>query len=408
MSKIELNKPLFDTPDSRRYARAAASPSNKPAAPQEPIPGIFGRIGAVIVDFLLLHCVLMLVTVVAHDAVMQLGIAGRWVGLAFGILYFTVGYSRITQGRTLGKMLLHLQVCDLNAKLISPARALLRALALLWPLVVYCAAGQYGEHLDANPENFAWPANAWIVAGSLMVSYALANILFSSFDVAGRSVYDYVTGTAQVCTSAPTAMQEELVRRGGERTLLSKPVNRLFVTAIVITLLIPGLMARVLIQQKNHLAQLPAEDIELLRSYNHAVSIPAYRVAGQGNSIATADDTATTAGAAAANDEQTSVASLLMVTRTRSDLDTLKANPKVLEMPETYAQFFRQGLERTITVRDNPAELRAKLPQRLRFRVAFAELADLFFAWNVEETFAVARTIELHLGNDDAQTTSTE
>ena len=405
MAQIQLNKPLYETEDSKRFEEAKKHSSSKQKTPLEPRPGMIGRIGAFIVDILLLHAVLMLAVTFAHDYVILLGYMGRWLGLAIGIAYLTIGYSSFAGGRTLGKALLRLHVCDTAGADTTLGRAFARALSVMWPFIVYNILGLYSETADMTPEIIGWKINVWTVGAGLVASWGLSNLLFSALDPCGRSLYDYLCGTAQFCDASEIPNQQGLFRRIADQNLSTPPASRLVWAVIVITLLIPTLVGVILYRHEQELAKATPEDRQLLIEYRTAVQIPGFRFAGAGGRDVESRDQNTTASA---SDDETSVAAFLMVTRTKADVAALQTSQRVMDLPATQAAYFERSLKHSLAARPAPeaAKIRADLPTKMRFRIGFAELSDLFFAWNASEVFSLTKPVEFHF-EDETSTTST-
>jgi uncharacterized RDD family membrane protein YckC len=98
--------------------------------------GVWARIGAFVVDSLVVGAVAYAIGAVAFDAMVRLGLYARLIGLALAVTYFGVLGSRIGGGRTLGKRLLKLRVEDLEGQGLPLGRALVRAFVLSLPFVV--------------------------------------------------------------------------------------------------------------------------------------------------------------------------------------------------------------------------------------------------------------------------------
>lgn len=84
------------------------------------------RIGAFIIDILILGVIGQLLGLVFESIFVQLGSWGRLIGFSIALLYFGIGNSRQTNGQTIGKKLLGIQVVGTNEAPIDIGRSLLR------------------------------------------------------------------------------------------------------------------------------------------------------------------------------------------------------------------------------------------------------------------------------------------
>lgn len=104
-----------------------------PASPT-PFAGFWRRVGAFVIDALLLGAVGAALGALAFDALAALGPWGRAVGFALAWPYFGLMNSRIGGGRTVGKRLLGLRTVGLNGEPLSHGRGLLRGAVVAVPM----------------------------------------------------------------------------------------------------------------------------------------------------------------------------------------------------------------------------------------------------------------------------------
>jgi uncharacterized RDD family membrane protein YckC len=94
----------------------------------------FRRFFAFGIDLLLLSTPSMFLASWFFDELVALGQGGRVIGFLMVLLYFGVGNSRVTGGRTFGKWLFRLHVVDSDGAPLSLAPSFLRSAILFTPL----------------------------------------------------------------------------------------------------------------------------------------------------------------------------------------------------------------------------------------------------------------------------------
>ena len=170
MKEIRLNKALYE--DKRAAGGVApAGPASAPA-PREPRASLFARLGALLVDLLLLHGIALVITRFAPAAITPLHNVGPWIGFLVGLAYFAVGFGPLTGGRTLGKLVVRLRLADLAGPPLPQGRALLRAVLLLLPAGVYLATTQVDE-AQFRPDLLEVYPRYGMVGLGLMVAWLL-------------------------------------------------------------------------------------------------------------------------------------------------------------------------------------------------------------------------------------------
>src|SRR5256885_1663319 len=100
---------------------------------------LWARIGAVVINVLVLHALAMSAIRFFPRETIWLGVAGPWAGLAFGYLYFSLSASHLTSGRSAGKAVLRLQTTDTAGPCLPVSRAFTRTALLMWPLAAFLA-----------------------------------------------------------------------------------------------------------------------------------------------------------------------------------------------------------------------------------------------------------------------------
>ncbi len=93
----------------------------------------WSRIGAYIVDVVILGAIGFILSLFFKDFFVQLGNQGVLVGFFISLLYFGIGNSKISNGQTFGKAALKLRVVGNNLENISISKAFIRALIYTIP-----------------------------------------------------------------------------------------------------------------------------------------------------------------------------------------------------------------------------------------------------------------------------------
>ncbi len=400
MAKIQLNKPLYDTPDARRYARTEkATKDNETPTPAR--VGVFGRMGAFILDLILLNCVLMAVCYFAHEFIVNLGFSGRWFGFALGFFYFGVGYSYVTGGKTLGKLLMRIQVKGTDGALLSLPRAFLRAALVLWPFPIYIIVGWYADRCDMTPTIIGWRINIWTVAAALIASWGLGNAMFAALDPCGRALFDHMAKTVQIRLDSKPDMIAILMRNAREQNIDALR-GRPLLSLLLIVIALPATVGWFLYRDQQYLNKVTPNERALLIEYRQAINIPGFRFAAAGNRPTKADaNTSMTA-----EERNTSTTACMLVKRGKIDVGQLEKDKKAMDLPKIQAHYLSESLNRAIKT-DPAAVNRLNIPPKLRFKAQFMELADLFFAWHAQEVFSVSSIEPIKIDLPETPTTAT-
>jgi uncharacterized RDD family membrane protein YckC len=91
------------------------------------------RLGAFFIDSVILGVVGFLLGLSMQDFLVSIGNYGLLLGLAIAVAYQTIGNSKITNGQTIGKRIIGIQVVDRNGETIGIGKSFLRALILCVP-----------------------------------------------------------------------------------------------------------------------------------------------------------------------------------------------------------------------------------------------------------------------------------
>lgn len=162
------------------------------------ICGFWRRIGAFVIDGLVLGVFGILLGLFFKDAFVQMGGWGRLVGFVVSIAYFGVMNSFVCHGQTVGKRLLKIRVVDSANASISIPRSLLRYSFLAIPFSLNGA--QFGD--DAVLSLWIYPLTFIVFGGLISIVY-----LYVFNGTSRQSVHDLVAGTYVVnADSAPEVL----------------------------------------------------------------------------------------------------------------------------------------------------------------------------------------------------------
>ena len=167
--------------------------------------GFWRRLGAFVVDTLVLAVPLFVIGQADFDAAASLGPWGRIIGMAVGVAYFGVLNSRIGGGRTLGKRWLGIHVVGQDGRPPSLARSLGRAAVLVLPMMFN------GLLFKSTGDLAGWIFG--IVAVVLVVGVLPAQVYLLIFQRPQRRlVHDLLLGT-QVRRAEDASAPEPVSRR---------------------------------------------------------------------------------------------------------------------------------------------------------------------------------------------------
>lgn len=213
-NEIKINKPLYrDNPDTARGPAGAGGGPLGGGLPKAARPPAWMRGAAVVVDALVLYVIATVALKLAHPSFAALGAAGPFAGLAAAFLYLALGNSALTQGSTLGKLLMRLQACDARTSAdLSPARAALRAALTLWPLALGAALQHRVQSLTAALEFTAEPILLNVATIAVSAAWYVANAVKAAGDPHGRSFTDALCGSVVASLDAPDVERAEFLR----------------------------------------------------------------------------------------------------------------------------------------------------------------------------------------------------
>ena len=156
-------------------------------APAREIAGFWRRLGAFVIDVIVLGIAGMILGSLLFDTFARMGAYARLIGFAVALAYFGVMNSRIGGGQTLGKRWLGVRVVDAHDQLLSLPRALLRYTVLGIPF--------FANGLPVDPQ----------MAMATTLGYLLALVVFGGILVIAylyvfnrrtrQSLHDLVVGS---------------------------------------------------------------------------------------------------------------------------------------------------------------------------------------------------------------------
>jgi uncharacterized RDD family membrane protein YckC len=128
--------------------------------PDRKIAGFWRRLGAFVIDLILLGVVGLILGALLFDTFARMGAYAKLIGFAIALAYFGICNSRIGGGQTLGKRWLGVRVVDARDQLLSLPRSLLRYVVLGIPF--------FANGLPIDPK----------LAMSTPLGYLLALVIF--------------------------------------------------------------------------------------------------------------------------------------------------------------------------------------------------------------------------------------
>ncbi len=381
MPEIKLNKPLYEEKNPTPDATA-----EKARQPRPPRPSALARLGAAVIDLLALHFVGLAILRFVPDPVIMLGPSAPWIGLLAGWLYFGIGASAITGGRTLGKVILQLRTVDVTGPDLPVGKALWRATLILWPLAVFLAADRVGEALDRPDQLSLWPMLGRL-ASAAVFGWWLGNLFFAGLDPHGRALWDRLAGAIVITSDCAADALGDFMRSA--RTQAEAPAPRRAVVVLALTFfLCVGLFAVLFWSESKRLATLPDDERERLIAQKQSLYVEGF---GQPTPLGSPRE---------AVDTETSVALFQYRRRGPVNVEALRANPDAMAKAKTIAEVSVREILRALAKESIPLTL---IPPKVRFEVSFASYCDLLFAWDAVDMLTISHTVALR----DAVTSGT-
>jgi len=377
MAEIKLNKPLYKTDDEADFT---------PPIPRKPQSHLLGRGAALFLDIMLLHLIFAAVVRFVPEVSLALGWAAPWLGLALGFLYFGFGFSHITLGRTMGKLITRVQVADIAGPDLPLGRAFARAGLLLWPLPVQLVLRMIAENAaNQDPTNIY--ATLEVFGTMLILGWVLGNALFAASDPFKRTVYDRLVNSIVInaeLEAEPTAAYLADARQANQQPPLKRSITGL---GLALTLTMAFATASAM-SAMTELRDLPEDQRERAR----AMVIPGY---GRAMPAQPLSDPATT---------HTVAVAVHLRKRTPIDMDALKANPETSAtldriISNIVSEEYIEGLHKYASAvnleRGKRGELPMQAPSKIHFELSYAEYADLFFARESHPVYTLSRVFDI-------------
>jgi uncharacterized RDD family membrane protein YckC len=164
-----------------------------------PFAGFWRRLGAFVIDTVILALVGALMGLTMSSTLAELGGWGRVLGFAIALAYFGLFNSRIGGGQTPGKQLLKIKVVGRNGELLSLQKSLLRFVPLGLPWFLNNAPVPGALTVTVT----AWSPVVMGLLGFGVFGLGLSIIhLFLFNRPSRRSLHDYVVGSTVVPAQA--------------------------------------------------------------------------------------------------------------------------------------------------------------------------------------------------------------
>lgn len=375
MSETRLNKPLYKE-EKEEYQ----------PTPRQPKASILGRSAAIFLDIMLLRLVFATLVRFLPDPILALGPVAPWVGLLLGWVYFGIGFSHITLGRTLGKLILRVQVADIAGPDLSVGRALYRAAVLLWPLPVLLALRMIAESY-ANTDPTSIFTTIEVFGWMLILGWALGNLGFAALDPFGRGVHDRLADSIVINAELePGPVGEYLAE--ARVAAQSAPMRRSVTSlgfALAISLAFAAASSMEVMRQLRDLDPAARERAQAMidEDYGRAWPVPPR------------DDTPTT-GVLPVN--------FNFRKRGRLDVDAIKADANSTAtldrlISATMGPGFIDELQQYLSSANLDSARRGEgmtsMPTTMRFDMSYAEYADLFFAAEAHPVYSLTRDVDI-------------
>lgn len=158
------------------------------------IAGFWGRIGAFVLDLLLLGALGWGLGLFFADDFARMGGWGRVIGFAIASIYFGVMNSRLGVGQTLGKRALNLRVSSTDGALLSPSRSFARTAVLNIPFFLNGAP----FNADVLLSWLVYPLSLAVLGLGLSIVY-----LYVFNRKTRQSLHDLIVGSTVVKGASP-------------------------------------------------------------------------------------------------------------------------------------------------------------------------------------------------------------
>lgn len=377
MADVQLNKPLYKEEGKESFT---------PPIPRQPRASLVGRGAALFLDIMLLHLLFGGIVRFVPDIPLALGPLAPWMGLLLGYLYFGFGFSHITLGRTLGKLITRVQVADIAGPDLPVGRAFLRAALLLWPLPVQLLLRMIAEHYAGTDPTSIY-TSVEVFGTMLIVGWMLGNLGFAAFDPFGRAVYDRAAGSVVInaeLKAEPVGAYLADVRGASQAPPLRRSITALGM-ALTICLAFAAASSISLMRQLRDLTPTARERV-------HALVVPEFGRAWPAPPLNEASTT------------ETIPVSFHFRKRGVMDVAALKADPATTATLERlianttgpdFMDEIRDYINSANMDRLKRGEGMTSPPRSIQFELSFVEYADMFFAREAHPVYTLSRSIDL-------------
>lgn len=371
--EVSLNKPLYKEEEEFK------------PTPRQPKPSIIGRGAALFVDWMLLRLLFATIVRFFPEPVLLLGPLAPWVGLALGWVYFGIGFSHITLGRTLGKLILRVQVADMQGPDLALGRAFLRAAVLLWPLPVLLGLRLAAEHYANVDPTSAFTAIE-VFGYMLLLGWLLGSLMFAAFDPYGRGVHDRLASSIVINAELEPAPVAEYL--AGARTAGAHPPVKKSITSLGVALaLCMAFAAASSLEVMRQLKNLPDDE----KSRMQALLVPDY---GHAWPVPPQEDAATTSTVPL--NFQTRKRGRLNPEQVKADVTTTTLNRLIgATLNSTFSEKMQEYLASANMDRMRRGEQPTSAPEHLNFELAVTEYADLFFASEAHPVYSISQKVDM-------------
>jgi len=365
------------------------------------------RIAAVLLDALGLYGALTLVIRILPEQIVRLGWAGPFIGLVIGWVYAAVCASHLCLGRSLGKLVMRIQLVEVAGGELPLGRAAARAAMLVVPLGLFIVSAYFAEKYYRPDDLVAVP---WIqvFAPIVALGWLAANCFHAVFDTHGRTVYDRLVGSVVINTDPDLELLPEFLR--GAREPLTGSAARKSNLAFAIVFGLALAMGSFNLAQFNGRikAFTDEERTEILDTRR------AYHVQGFGQPEAAPPQGQVMTDTKSTGSLEAAEAAFLYKMRRTFDAEDVKANADAMTVLDRVVQGYLDAANRNpkafqdrlfsyLNEENKKRILRGEVPtsapRQMRLEVTFAQQADLFFARKSIPVLSQARTVEIDPGD---------
>lgn len=373
--EIQLNKPLY-------------KPATQEAAAQFAFATSFSRGAALVLDVMLLHVLALGIIRLMPNTVLALGPAGPWVGLAAGLAYFIAGNSHITGGRTIGKMLLRIEVRSTSGAYLGLSESAVRVASLAWPVVVYLAVRTWVEG-SVTAETLPRLRLLPDIAVAFAAGWVGGNAMYMGAEPHRRTWHDRRAGSAVLLSDSAEELRAEYlgdVRAGTAPAQMRRP-RLLLITGMVI---LGGLsLVRFGVEQREWARRNPDQRALVVEQYAVFME-PGFPLTLLATEARNPDAAAAETAAA---DGGTTAPGVTMRLRRRGTIDPRELGERETvrsrgaRLGDVYPRIVRSFVEQGLSG--------ARPPDEVRMEVSYATFADLLFARAASDIVRTPVTIDL-------------